>query len=71
MINDIIAIAQALQTGGPYVLVAILGWAYWKKDRQLSELYCKLIELTEVHTRATIQMEQAITALRDLLRDKL
>jgi len=32
------AIALLLKDGGPWVFLAVLGIAYWKKDQQLAEV---------------------------------
>src|SRR5690606_20367069 len=63
------SIAQMLQATGPYGLVAILGWAFWrvneKKDRELKVLGEKVVAMAEAQTAAIIKVEAALVALRD------
>ena len=64
-------IARFLQATGPYGLVAILGWALWhsneKKDARLEALYEKVIDLSEAQTRAIVQVEAALVALKEAI----
>ena len=50
------SVATWLQATGPYGLVAVLGWAFWrvneKKDAQLRELFDKVAEMGRVQTEA-------------------
>ncbi|MFW5739869.1 MAG: hypothetical protein ACOC1F_05845 [Myxococcota bacterium] len=65
--------AEILQATGPYGLVAILGWAFWrvneKKDRELKALHEKIVELAEAQTTAIVKVEAALVALRDAIED--
>lgn len=67
------SIAQMPQATGPYGLVAILGWAFWrvneKKDRELKALHEKIVELAEAQTTAIVNVEAALVALRDAIED--
>jgi hypothetical protein len=67
------SIAQMLQATGPYGLVAILGWAFWrvneKKDRELKVLGEKVVAMAEAQTAAIIKVEAALVALRDAIED--
>ena len=50
------SVATWLQATGPYGLVAVLGWAFWrvneKKDAQLRELFDKVAEMGRAQTEA-------------------
>ena len=54
MDNEFTSVAAWLQATGPYGLVAVLGWAFWrvneKKDRELKALHEKIVELAEAQT---------------------
>jgi len=67
------SIAQMLQATGPYGLVAVLGWAFWrvneKKDRELKALHEKIVQLAEAQTVAIVKVEAALVALRDAIED--
>ena len=47
-------VASWLQATGPYGLVAVLGWAFWrineKKDAMLRELHDRLAEMCRAQT---------------------
>jgi hypothetical protein len=51
MDNEFTSVAAWLQATGPYGLVAVLGWAFWrvneKKDRELKALHEKIVVLAE------------------------
>jgi hypothetical protein len=45
------SIAEVLKATGPYGLVAVLGWAFWrvneKKDRELKDLHATVVKMAE------------------------
>ena len=65
---DIIETARMLSAAGPYGLVAVLGWAYWrqseKKDSQLKFFFDDLLQITKSQTDALLRVEVAISELR-------
>jgi hypothetical protein len=65
--------AEILQATGPYGLVAVLGWAFWrineKKVRELKALHEKIVQLAEAQTAAIVKVEAALVALRDAIED--
>jgi hypothetical protein len=69
--NDFTSVASWLQATGPYGLVAVLGWAFWrineKKDRELKALHERIVVLAEAQTAAVIKVEAALVALRDAI----
>jgi len=71
MDNEFTSVAAWLQATGPYGLVAVLGWAFWrvneKKDREIKALHEKIVELAEAQTAAVIKVEAALVALRDAI----
>jgi len=66
-------LAQFLAASGPYGLVAILAIAYWKlsqkKDRQMRELFDRVVKLSEAQTAAITKMEGALVALKEAISD--
>ena len=66
-----IALAEMLKATGPYGLVAVLGWAFWrvneKKDRELKILSQKVVAMAEAQTAAITRMESALLALKNAL----
>ena len=65
--------AALLSATGPYGLVAVLGWAFWrvneKKDRELKALCERLGDLSEAQTAAVVKVEAALVALKEAIRD--
>ena len=66
--NELPNIANWLQASGPYGLVAILGWAFWRvnerKDAALRELYEQVAEMSRAQTQAVTKVEAALVALK-------
>ncbi len=66
-------IAEVLKATGPYGLVAVLGWAFWrineKKDRELKSLSQKVVAMAEAQTAAITKVESALVALKDAITD--
>ena len=64
-------IAEVLNATGPYGLVAILGWAFWrineKKDRELKLLSQKVVSMAEAQTAAITKVEAALVALKEAI----
>ena len=58
---------QALETFGPYAIVVFIAVAYYKKDRQYSELLEKMVSLIEEKTKADTKLESALKGLRDVI----
>jgi len=64
-------VAEFLKATGPYGLVAILGWAFWrvseKKDEQMKALFDRVSALAEEQTSALVKVESALSSLRDAI----
>lgn len=64
-------IADFLKATGPYGLVALLGWAFWRlserKDRQLQSLHERLVSMAEAQTAAITKVEAALVALKEAI----
>jgi hypothetical protein len=71
--STISPIASILSASGPYGLVCVLGWAFWrvneKKDRELKLLSQQVIDMAEAQTAAMTKMEATLTALKDAIED--
>jgi hypothetical protein len=71
--NEFSNIAAWLQATGPYGLVAVLGWAFWrvneKKDAALRELYDKIAEMSRAQTEVVMKVESALVALKEAIED--
>lgn len=65
------AFAEFLKATGPYGLVAILGWAFWrvneKKDRELKNLHSTVVKMAEGQTAALTKVESALVALKEAI----
>lgn len=65
--------AAWLAATGPYGLVAVLGWAFWKvnerKDAALRELYERVAEMSAAQTEAITKVEGALLALKEAISD--
>ena len=70
---ELTTIAAWLEATGPYGLVAVLGWAFWKmsdrKDAAIRELYEQVAELSRVQTAAITKMEAALVALKEAITE--
>lgn len=66
-------IAEILQATGPYGLVAILGWAFWrvneKKDNELKALHERMVTMAEQQTAAVTKVEAALVALKEAIEE--
>jgi len=66
-------IAEILKDSGPYGLVAVLGWAFWrineKKDRELKSLSQTVLAMAEVQTAAMTKVEAALVALKEAIQE--
>ncbi len=66
-------IAEILKASGPYGLVAVLGWAFWrineKKDRELKSLSQTVLAMAEVQTAAMTKVEAALVALKEAIQE--
>ena len=64
-------IADFLRATGPYGLVAVLGWAFWRlserKDRDLKSLHERLFSMAEAQTAAMTKVEAALVALKEAI----
>jgi hypothetical protein len=62
-----------LTASGPYGLVCVIGWAFWKvnekKDRELKALSQKIVEMAQAQTAAIVGVEAALVALKDAIED--
>ena len=71
--TGISTVAEILSASGPYGFVAILGAAYWrlsqKRDREMRELFDRVVTLAEAQTAAITKMESALVALRETIAD--
>jgi hypothetical protein len=69
--NSFSSFAEILQATGPYGLVAILGWAFWrvneKKDRELKDLHATVVKMAEGQTSAITKVEAALVALKEAI----
>ena len=65
------AITELLSASGSYGIACIMGWALWrineKKDRELKEIYQRLIVLSEQQTAATAKVSAALVALKEAI----
>ena len=56
-----------------HIILAILSIAYWKlsqkKDRQMRELFDRVLELSETQTAAITKVEAALVALKEAIAD--
>lgn len=71
--DELTPVANWLQATGPYGLVAVLGWAFWrlneKKDAALHELHEKVLEMGRAQTAAVVKVEAALVALREAIAE--
>lgn len=69
--NEFTTAAEWLRATGPYGLVAVLGWAFWRmnerKDAAIRDLYEQVAELSRAQTEAITKMESALVALKEAI----
>ena len=69
--GSVSTIAEVLMATGPYGLVAVLGWAFWRlserKDRELKALHERLLSMAEAQTAAITKVEAALVALKEAI----
>jgi len=58
---------KVLETYGPYAIIVFLAMAYWRKDKQYSELLQHLVKLIEEKTKTDTKLESALNGLRDVI----
>jgi hypothetical protein len=70
--SGVFDIAEVLKVTGPYGIVAVLGWAFWrvneKKDRELKDLHETVVKMAEAQTAAITKVEAALVALKEAIR---
>jgi hypothetical protein len=70
-VNTIETLAALLTATGPFGVVGILSWAYWRlserKDRELRNLYDRLIRLAETQTAAVVKLDAALVSIKDIV----
>ena len=70
---ELTTIATWIEATGPYGLVAVLGWAFWRmnerKDAAIRELYEQVGELSRAQTAAITKMEAALVALKEAISE--
>ena len=64
---DLAAIINALETGGPYAIIAILGIAYYRKDKQYIDLVKDILGVIDKNTSANTKLETTLSSLRDVI----
>ena len=37
------ALSETVKNGGPYLVIVVLSWAYWQKDRELQKLNASIL----------------------------
>ena len=71
--STISTIADLLAASGPYGFLGVTIIAYWKlsqkKDRQMRELFDRVVELSEAQTAAITKVEAALVALKEAIAD--
>jgi len=66
-VGELVAVTEALKAGGPYALVALIGWAYIKERANNKELYIQVIELSKQLAVSNSELKSAINALKDAM----
>jgi hypothetical protein len=65
------AFAAFLKAIGPYGLVAVPGWVFWrvneKKDRELKDLHSTVVKMAEGQTAAITKVEAALIPLKEAI----
>lgn len=68
----LLELTNLLQSSGPWGMVALFGWAFWRvqtrKDSEVKSLYERIGDLCEKQIGATMRMEQAVKDLTAALQ---
>jgi len=71
--DELSGVAAWLQATGPYGIVAILGWAFWKINERkyavLRELFERVAEMGRAQTEAMVKVEAALVALKEAIEE--
>ncbi len=69
MVELVTDLSQALQTGGPWALLVVMGIAYWRKDQSIRELHrshrAEIIELLQSQRKESAEAVAAVTLMKD------
>jgi len=69
--DTISTFASILTATGPYGLVTVLAWAFWrvneKKDKELKALHERMLTMAEEQTVAVTKVEAALVALKEAI----
>ena len=69
--DTISTFAAVLTATGPYGLVSVLAWAFWrineKKDKELKALHERMMSMAEEQTVAVTKVEAALVALKEAI----
>ena len=64
-------IAEILKTTGPWGIVVVLGYAYWRnariKEKEIKELYERITQLSTEQTKALLDMRESIRDLCEMI----
>lgn len=58
-------IANILLATGPWGIVAVLGWAFWRKEIEIRDLYEQIVKLSTEQIGAINRMENALSSLKE------
>lgn len=68
----LVEITSILTSSGPWGMVALVGWAFWRtqgrKELEIRRLYERIADLCDRQTAATIKMETSISSLTAEIR---
>lgn len=68
--DTISTVATWLQATSPYGVLAVLGWAYWRKDGDIKTLAKELIRLTERQIAAVDRVDSTLKKLCSEMKEK-
>ena len=65
MVEILIKAAEAFQSMGPYFVVIVLGYAYWKREAYVKELHQQMMEISREQVETITKMDAAVTGLKE------
>lgn len=65
------SLTDILTASGPWGLVAVLGWSFWRlssrKEVEIKVLYDRFLELSQAQIESSLKVETALRDLKDFL----
>lgn len=62
------ALSEAAKDGGPYAVIIVLAWAYWKKDNQVNQLHQSILTSSVKNVETFGAFKAAFESLAEVIK---